>query len=66
MDYKENVTVGTTIHGDKVITMSEDAYQELLVYVSCASDYLEDHGEDSLAASAQSLWLALNDDPDSD
>lgn len=66
MDYKKNVTVGTTIHGDKVITMSEDAYQELLVCVSCASDYLEEHAEDSLAVSARSLWLALNDDPDLD
>lgn len=64
MDHKKNVVVGTTVHGDKTITLSEDAYLELLVCVSSASDYYEEHGMHALADDAQSLWLAINDDPD--
>ncbi len=66
MDYKENVTVATSAHGDEVITLSEWVYQELLICVSRASDYYEEHGMQLLADDARSLWLALNDDPDLD
>lgn len=60
-DYKNNINVITTPNGDKVITMNEAIYVELLNHVYDASRFQESQNHKATAESTMEMWDALND-----
>ena len=60
-DYKNNINVITTPNGDKVITMNEAIYVELLNHVYDASRFQESQNHKVTAESTMEMWDALND-----
>ena len=60
-DYKNNINVITTPNGDKVITMNEAVYVELLNHVYDASRFQESQNHKATAESTMEMWDALND-----
>ena len=60
-DYKNNINVITTPNGDKVITMNEAAYVELLNHLFDASVYQKLKNHNATAKSTMEMWDALND-----
>ena len=60
-DYKNNINVITTPNGDKVITMNEAIYVELLNHIYDASQYQESKNHKATAESTMEMWDALND-----
>ena len=60
-DYKNNINVITTPNGDKVITMNEAVYVELLNHIYDASQYQESQNHKATAESTMEMWDALND-----
>lgn len=61
-DYKNNINVITTPNGDKVITMNEAVYVELLNHVYDASRFQESQNHKATAESTMEMWDALNDE----
>lgn len=61
-DYKNNINVITTPNGDKVITMNEAIYVELLNHVYDASRFQESQNRNATAKSTMEMWGALNDE----
>ena len=64
-DYQNNIKVTTTPNGDKVITMNEAIYVELLNHVFDASRYQESQNHKATAESTLEMWDALNDKKES-
>ena len=60
-DYKNNINVITTPNGDKVITMNEAVYVELLKHLFDASAYQKLNNHNATAESTMEMWDALND-----
>lgn len=60
-DYKNNINVITTPNGDKVITMNEAVYVELLNHLYDASVYQKSKNHNATAESTMEMWDALND-----
>lgn len=60
-DYKNNINVITTPNGDKVITMNEAIYVELLNHVWDASKYQESQNHRATAESTLEMRDALDD-----
>lgn len=60
-DYKNNINVITTPNGDKVITMNEAVYVELLNHLFDASSYQKLNNHNATAESTMEMWDALND-----
>lgn len=60
-DYQNNIKVTTTPNGDKVITMNEAIYVELLNHVFDASRYQESQNHKATAESTLEMFDALND-----
>ena len=60
-DYKKNINVITTPNGDKVVTMNEAVYVELLNHVYDASRFQESQNHKATAESTMEMWDALND-----
>lgn len=60
-DYKNNINVITTPNGDKVITMNEEVYVELLNHLFDASLYQQSKNHNATAKSTMKMWDALND-----
>ena len=60
-DYKSNITVTTTIHGDKVITMNSAIFDRMLNDISDAHIHQHDKHLDATARDTQELWRALID-----
>lgn len=60
-DYKNNINVITTPNGDKVITMNEAIYVELLNHLFDASLYQQSKNHNETAKSTMKMWDALND-----
>ena len=58
-NYKANITVTTTINGDKVITMNSELLIELLNDLYEAHDSYEKKHLSSLAGNTIELWQAL-------
>lgn len=61
-DYKNNINVITTPNGDKVITMNEAVYVELLNHLFDASAYQKLNNHNATAKSTMEMWKALNDE----
>lgn len=61
-DYKNNINVITTPNGDKVITMNEAVYVELLNHLYDASVYQKSNNHNATAESTMEMWDALNDE----
>ena len=61
-DYKNNINVITTPNGDKVITMNEAVYVELLNHLFDASEYQKLNNHNATAKSTMEMWDALNDE----
>lgn len=61
-DYKSNIKVITTPSGDKVLTMNEAIYTEILVNLKEAERHQRQEGRNATADSTDELWLYLNDD----
>ena len=59
--YKNNINVITTPNGDKVITMNEEVYVELLNHLFDASLYQQSKNHNATARSTMKMWEALND-----
>lgn len=60
-DYQKNIKVTTTPNGDKVITMNEAIYVELLNHVFDASRYQDSQNHKATAESTLEMYDALND-----
>lgn len=60
-DYKANITVTTTIHGDKVITMNSAIFDKMLNDIFDAHIHQHDKHLDTTARDTQELWQALID-----
>ena len=60
-DYKNNINVITTPNGDKVITMNEAIYVELLNHLFDASLYQQSKNHNATSKSTMKMWDALND-----
>lgn len=60
-DYKNNINVITTPNGDKVITMNEQIYVELLNHIYDASEHQKSQNHNATAESTMEMWDALND-----
>ena len=58
-NYKSNITVTTTVNGDKVITMNKEIFTELLNDLFEAHDSYEKRHLNSLAETTITLWQAL-------
>ena len=58
-NYKSNITVVTTVNGDKVITMNRDIFTELLNNLFEAYDSYVRRNLDGIGAFAIELWSAL-------
>ena len=58
-NYKSNITVTTTVNGDKVITMNSEILTELLNDLYEAHDSYEKRHLDGLAENTIELWQAL-------
>lgn len=60
-DYKNNINVITTPNGDKVITMNEAIYVQLLNYIYAASEYQKSQNLNAIAEFTMEMRDALND-----
>ena len=58
-NYKSNITVTTTVNGDKVITMNKEIFTELLNDLFEAYDSYGQRHLNSLAETTITLWQAL-------
>ena len=58
-NYKSNITVTTTVNGDKVITMNGEIFTELLNNLFEAHDSYVRRGLDGLADTTIELWKEL-------
>ena len=63
-NYKSNITVTTTVNGDKVITMNKEIFTELLNDLFEAHDSYVRRNLDGLADTTIELWRALRDKSD--
>ena len=61
-DYKNNINLITTPNGDKVITMNEAIYVQLLNNLFDASLYQKSENHNATAKSTMEMWDALNDE----
>lgn len=60
-DYKNNINVITTPNGDKVITMNEAIYVQLLNHIYDASEHQKSQNHNATAKYTMKMWDALND-----
>lgn len=60
-DYKNNINVITTPNGDKVITMNEAIYVQLLNHIYDASKHQKSQNHNATAKSTMKMWDALYD-----
>lgn len=58
-DYQANITVTTTPHGDKVITMNGPIFNKLLNDIFDAHMHQQSEGLDATAENTIKLWQAL-------
>lgn len=63
-DYKNNTNVITTPNGDKVITLNEQIYTEILNHIYDAAEYQKSKGHNATADRTMALWKELNDEYD--
>ena len=63
-NYKSNITVTTTVNGDKVISMNKEIFTQLLNNLFEAHDSYVRRSLDGIAESAIELWTALKDKSD--
>ncbi len=58
-DYQANITLTTTPHGDKVITMNGPIFNKLLNDIFDAHMHQQSEGLDATAKDTIKLWQAL-------
>lgn len=58
-NYQANITVTTTPHGDKVITMNDAIFTKLLNDIFDASRHQQEEHLDASAEDTIALWRAL-------
>ena len=63
-NYKSNITVSTTVNGDKVISMNKEIFTELLNNLFEAHDSYVRRDLDGIAVSVFKLWESLKDKSD--
>lgn len=60
-NYQANITITTTPHGDKVITMNDAIFTKMLNDIFDAQMYQYDKKLDATAEDTKKLWQALAD-----
>lgn len=60
-NYQANITVTTTAHGDKVITMNDAIFTKILNDIFDAQMYQQSKELDATAEDTKRLWQALAD-----
>ena len=60
-NYRKNISVVTTPHGDKVITMNSAVFDLLVNHLYDAAKLQEIDGHKATSEDTKELWRALND-----
>ena len=58
-DYENNITVNTTPNGDKVVTMNDAIFTEILHAMANGRAWEKEHGYNATAEQTRKLWTEL-------